>query len=184
VNVRPVHVVIAVLVLVLAVAIVVLRDREAPQEIRPGGTVQEDLGPGVQAVVLAFADREGIAMTEERREIAVPEDAAARAQRILEELVRGPRGGDSARTLPEGTKVLSVILDESGCAFVDFSRELVANHPGGSTGELMTIRSIVRTLASNFPEVVSVRVLVEGREIETIAGHIDASAPFPVDQYR
>jgi len=184
VSVRPVHVIIAVLVLVVAVGIVMLRNREAPRDVEPGRPAEEDLGPGVQSVVLAFADKRGESMVEERREVPVPDDPAGRAQRILEELARGPKNGDGVRTLPEGTKVRSVVLDDSGCAFVDFSRELVANHPGGSTGELLTIRSIVRTLASNFPEVSSVRVLVEGREIETIAGHIDASTPFPVDQYR
>lgn len=183
-SVRPVHIVIAVLVLAVAVGIVMLRGREASQDVEVGKPAEEDLGPGVQSIVLAFADREGVSMVEERREIAVPDDPAGRAQRVLEELVRGPKSGDGVRTLPEDTKVRSVVFDGSGCAFVDFSRELVANHPGGSTGELLTIRSVVRTLASNFPEVSSVRVLVEGREIETIAGHIDASAPFPVDQYR
>lgn len=183
-SVRPVHVIIAILVLVLAVAIVVLRDRETPQEIEPGAVVREDLGPGVQSVVLAFADREGESMGEERREIAVPEDPAGRAKRILEELARGPEGRDLVKTIPKDTEVLSVVFDAAGCAFVDFSRELVANHPGGSTGELLTIRSIVRTLAANFPDIESVRVLVEGKEIETIAGHIDASMPFLVDQYR
>lgn len=183
-SVRPVHVIIAVLVLVLAVAIVVLRDREAPQEIEPREAVSEDLGPGVQSVVLAFADREGLGMAEERREIAVPEDPGERAKRILEELADGPKDRDLVRTIPKDTEVRSVVFDDAGGAFVDFSRELVANHPGGSTGELLTIRSIVRTLSANFPDVESVRVLVEGKEIETIAGHIDASMPFLVDQYR
>ena len=87
-------------------------------------------------------------------------------------------------TMPRGTTVRSVVFDDAGGVFVDFSRELVANHPGGSTGELFTIRSVVRTLSMNFPEVESVRFLVEGREIETVAGHIDVSGPLPVDQYR
>jgi germination protein M len=184
VSVRPVHVIIAILVLVLAVGILVLRDRETPQEIKPAGAVHEDLGPGVQSVVLAYADREGLGMAEERREIAVPEDPAGRAKRILEELASGPKGRDLVNTIPKGTKVLSVVFDDAGCAFVDFSREIVANHPGGSTGELLTIRSIVRTLSANFPDIASVQVLVEGKEVESIAGHIDASTPFPVDQYR
>ncbi len=183
-SVRPVHVIIAILVLVLAVAIVVLRERETPQEIEPREAISEDLGPGVQSVVLAFADREGLGMVEERREIAVPEDPGARAKRILEELADGPKDRGLVRTIPKDTTVRSVVFDDAGGAFVDFSRELVANHPGGSTGELLTIRSIVRTLSANFPEVESVRVLVEGKEIETIAGHIDASVPFLVDQYR
>ena len=84
----------------------------------------------------------------------------------------------------EVTVVNSVFFDEHGGAFVDFTRELVDKHPGGSTGELFTIRSVVQTLARNFPEVEYVAFLVDGREIETVAGHIDAAVPFDVEQYR
>ena len=102
----------------------------------------------------------------------------------MEELARGPAGRGVVRTLPQGTQVLSVVFDDRGGAFVDFSRELVDGHPGGSTGELLTIGSVVQTLARNFPDVEEVTFLVEGRQIESIAGHLDASAPFSVSQYR
>lgn len=183
-RIRPVHVIIAVLVVALVVIVIVLKGGEVPRDIETGGLATEDLGPGVQSVVLAFGDRDALSVVDERREVSVPEDKAGRAKRILEELIRGPEGRDAVGTMPRGTVVRSVVFDDAGGVFVDFSRELVANHPGGSAGELFTIRSIVRTLSLNFPDVETVRILVEGKEIETIAGHIDASAPLSVDQYR
>jgi len=175
---------IVVALVVLAVALIfILRDREPPAEIPEGAVLEEEMGRGIQSVTLVFADRSATGMVEEHREIAVPQDRAERAKRVLDELAAGPREA-GVRTLPYGTRVLSVFFDDRGGVFVDFSRELVDNHPGGSTGELFTIRSVVQTLAANFPDIESVRFLVGGQEVETIAGHIDASVPFLVGNYR
>ena len=176
--------IIAILVAVSVVAFIALRDREPARPTTAETGAEEDLGQGVQSVVMVFADREALEMVQERRDIVVPGDRAGRAKKIIEELALGPEGTGAAATIPKGTHVRSVFFDDAGGVTVDFSRELVANHPGGSTGELMTIRSVVRTLAANFEGTRSVRFLVEGKEIETIAGHVDASVPFEVDQYR
>ena len=99
------------------------------------------------------------------------------ARRLLEELIRGP-GGALAPTIPEGARVRQLYIDGEGTAYVDFTRELQANHPGGTAGELLTIYSIVDTLASNLEQVKRVQLLVEGAEITTLAGHIDSRRPF------
>jgi spore germination protein GerM len=176
---------IAVCVGIAAVAVIIaLVVREPARELPEEGVVVEELGEGVQSVLLTFASSGATRTIDERREIVVPEDRASRARKILEELAEGPETAGAVRTIPVGTKISSVIFDDTGGVFVDFSPELVENHPGGSTGELFTIRSIVRTLSLNFPDVERVRVLVDGEEIETIAGHIDASVPFLVENYR
>ena len=54
--------------------------------------------------------------------------------------------------------------------------------PGGSTGEILTIYSIVDTLTLNFPEIKDVQILVEGRKKDTIAGHIDITTPLAPDK--
>ena len=107
------------------------RSEAATPKVRPdaGDRQGRSSEPPARANVLAFADREGVGMAEERREIAVPEDPGARAKRILEELAAGPKGKDLARTIPKDTTIRSVVFDDAGGAFVDFSRELVANHP-------------------------------------------------------
>jgi germination protein M len=170
---------------IVAIALTfLLWERESSEELQQGSAIEEDLGRGVQTAVIVFADPSASRLVEERRQIEVDEDKAVRARQILQELARGPRESGAVRTLPEGTEVRSVVFDDRGGAFVDFSRELVDRHPGGSTGELMTIKSVVQTLARNFPDVEEVTFLVDGREVETIAGHIDASVPFSVEQYR
>ncbi len=161
-----------------------LRERGTVGEFPIGDFIEGEVGRGIQSVVVVFADGGASRLIEERREIVVPEDQPGRAKRILEELAAGPEGSTAVRTLPPGTRIISVFFDDTGGAYVDFSQELVTNHPGGSTGEIFTIHSVVATLARNFPDVECVRFLVEGEEIETIAGHLDATVPFRVDQYR
>jgi hypothetical protein len=170
-------------VVVAGVVLLLVSDREPVLEVGSTDVIEEEVGPGVQTVELAFADRTASRIVTEEREIVVPDDRPGRARRILEELARGPEKRGVA-TIPPGTRVISVVFDDAGGAYVDFSRELQDNHPGGSAGEIFTIRSIIATLAGNFPEVRSVKFLIEGREIETIAGHYDASEAFPVESYR
>jgi len=183
-NLMRAKIVVVGIALVAVALVFILWEREGSEDLEQGGAIEEELGRGVQSVVVVFADPSASRLVEEQREIEVPEDKAMRARRILEELARGPDARGSVRALPAGTEIRSVVFNDRGGAFVDFTRELVENHPGGSTGELLTIKSVVQTLARNFPEVEEVTFLVDGREIETIAGHIDATVPFTVSQYR
>jgi len=52
----------------------------------------------------------------------------------------------------------------------------VANHWGGSTGETMTIYSVVNTLTES-ANVTAVVFMVEGEELESLAGHMDLTGP-------
>jgi len=173
--------VLIVVVLAAVLLLVALRDRS--EEVGAEDATEQVLAEGVQTVSLAFADRGAVRFVVEQRDVVVSEDRARRAQQILQALAAGPNDAGAVRTLPAGTEILRVVFDETGGVFVDFSSRLVSGHPGGSTGELLTIRSVVKTLALNFPNIESVRFLVEGEEVETIAGHIDATMPFSVVQY-
>ena len=50
-------------------------------------------------------------------------------------------------------------------------------HPGGIKSELLTIYSIANSLILNVPEVEAVKILVNGNETATLAGHIDLQVP-------
>ncbi|MEK7337750.1 MAG: GerMN domain-containing protein [candidate division NC10 bacterium] len=141
----------------------------APAPLTPGE-------PG-RTVRLFFADPETTALREVSRQVPQGVTPVEEAKRLLDELIRGP-GDALAPTIPEGTRVRQLYIDGEGTAYVDFTRELQANHAGGTAGELLTIYSIVDTLASNLEQVKRVQLLVEGAEITTLAGHIDARRPF------
>ena len=144
-------------------------------------------GPPVETSVdsevsLYFADVESLKLSIEKRTISQTENIVEQIKLVVSELTKGP-ATELAPTIPAGTSVREVFLDEKGCAYVDFSAALSENHPGGTTSELVTIASIVNTLTKNFPEAVQkVRIIIDGKEAETIAGHIDISRPiFPFE---
>jgi spore germination protein GerM len=62
-------------------------------------------------------------------------------------------------------------------AKVNFSLALSKDHPGGSSAEMMTVYSIVNSLALNFPQIKRVQILIDGKSIETITGHLSLRQP-------
>ncbi|HBG46190.1 MAG TPA: spore gernimation protein [Deltaproteobacteria bacterium] len=131
-------------------------------------------------VAIYFSDNEGLYLKPEKRSI----DKGAlsvEARAAIEELLEGPENTSLGNTLPDGTRLLSVTV-EGQTATVDLSKEVIQNHPGGSSAEILTIYSIVNTLSLNFPEIKDVQVLVEGQKRDTIAGHIDVTQPLAPDK--
>ena len=51
------------------------------------------------------------------------------------------------------------------------------NHPGGTTNEMLTVYALVNTLTSNLPAITGVQLLIDGKEIDTLAGHLDLRRP-------
>jgi len=57
------------------------------------------------------------------------------------------------------------------------TREVVSSHTGGTDAELLTVYTIVDALTANLPAVRAVQILVEGKEVDTLAGHVDLRRP-------
>jgi hypothetical protein len=53
----------------------------------------------------------------------------------------------------------------------------VANHSGGSINEALTVYAIVNALTTNLNDVRSVQILIDGKEVDSLAGHIDLRRP-------
>lgn len=128
--------------------------------------------PELTEVVLYFSDPTGNYLVAERHKIPKVEGIA---RATMEELIKGPElGSRLLPTIPAGTVLRDINIRPDGLARVDFSKELIANHVGGSLGENLTVYSIVNTL-TQFPTVNEVQFLVEGQYVSTIAGHVDVS---------
>ncbi len=124
-------------------------------------------------VVLYYLDADGEKLEAVTKKITMKEGIARAA---LEELVKGP--GESKKLqspIPEGTKVNDINIEDGLCT-VDFSKELRDNHWGGSTGEMLTVYSIVDVL-TQFPTVEKVQILIDGQKVDTLVGHMDLSKP-------
>ena len=79
--------------------------------------------------------------------------------------------------VPPGTALRAVYLTGRGEAYVDLSSDAVTAHPGGTLNELLTIYTIVDALTVNLPAVRSVQILIDGKEVTTLAGHVDLRQP-------
>jgi len=94
-----------------------------------------------------------------------------KANAILLELIKGPEQNSTCSpTIPTGTLIRDIKLDNDVIS-VNFSRELVENHWGGTMGENVTIYSIVNSL-TELSFINKVKILVDDKELDTIAGHV------------
>ena len=90
-------------------------------------------------------------------------------------LLENPTEEDLTKIFPKGAKIKSINL-EGDIAVVDLDGSITKNFVGGSTGEEFLINSVVETL-TEFNEVKQVQFLIDGHEVETLAGHMDLSEP-------
>ena len=152
-----------------------LEEEEQAPEIETIEPPTEDVLGETVEVMLYFSDPTGTELVSETREIPKVEGIG---RETIEQLISGPRQSESELlpTIPMGTELLDINVKEDGLARLDFSRELMDNHLGGSTAENLTVYSIVNTLAQ-FPTVDRVQILVEGQYVDAVAGHVDVSVP-------
>lgn len=129
---------------------------------------------------LFYVDEQGTALKAVEQEVFFAEGAAAQARRIIEaQIAAAPEGQVSA--IPAGTKLRTVFFTKAGEIYVDLSGDVQSNHPGGTTNETLTVYALVSALTSNLPAVTSVQILVDGKEVDTLAGHLDLRRPIEQD---
>lgn len=128
-------------------------------------------------VNLYFSDSQAMYLVPEKRKIS---QIPSLARQAVIELIKGPESSELYPTIPEGTQVIEVYIADD-IAYIDLSEEIFKNHPGGSSGELMTVYSIVNTL-TEIHTIKGVQILVEGNEKNSLVGHIDISMPLLRDK--
>jgi germination protein M len=127
-------------------------------------------------VKLYFGTPASVILVPEARSIPYYETLHAQAKEVIVALIEGPKT-NLVPTIPPGVRLLDLLVSKDGIAYVDLSGEIVSNHQGGSTGEMVTVYSIVNTLAINLPQIHGVQILVDDRPVETLKGHMDLSRP-------
>lgn len=135
--------------------------------------------PGVEntntlQIALYFANQNADNLVKELREVQV-KPTTPKEMVILTELMKGPQNPNLTKTIPDETKLISVETRDGICV-VNFSKEFIDKHPGGTSGELMTIYSIVNSL-TELPDVNSVQFLIEGQKVEVFK-HLVFNEPF------
>lgn len=124
---------------------------------------------------LYFGDQNATKLVKELRVVEVnPNQPLERY--VVEQLIAGPVAKENIRTIPAETKIRD-IKTADGICYLDLSAEFVNKHNGGSTGELMTVYSIVNSLCE-LDHIDSVQFLIEGEKQDEFKGHIEFSKPF------
>ena len=175
---------VAVLVLLLAIGFLGNRifTRERPGAAGTEAPGEESEGIEFRTVTLYFGDPDSVGLSAERRDVLARSDQAGNLTGALEDLAEGPMTG-LVPTFPPGTRVRHVFLDGSGTVTMDFSRELLAGPAGGLSRELMVLRSIARTLSANFSGLSRFQLLVEGRAVPSLGGHLDTGRPLLLSEW-
>ncbi len=147
-----------------------------PADGRRGPVVKEEK----QKVKLYFSDLNERFLIPEDRYITKRKSPSDNVRELVVALIGGPNT-DLVETFPKETDLRKVNV-KNGIAYIDFGRNLIDLHPGGSASEMMTIYSLTNTITTNVPSVKKVKLLVDGRDLETIKGHIDTAKPFTVNR--
>jgi len=129
---------------------------------------------------LFYGSLDGQALIPLRREVPLADGVVAQGAQILRaQLAEAP--APLVSVIPKGTSLRAFYVTDRGDAFVDLSREVSAAHPGGSLMELMTVYAVVNAVTANLPKVQRVQILVDGKSVDTIAGHVDVRRPLARD---
>ena len=93
------------------------------------------------------------------------------AESLLQEYFKGLKN-DLKNTMVRG-----VYEDRNKILYIDLSDEFRRNLSGDARFEYYLLKSLYQTLATNVAEVRDVKILIEGREIDSIGGHMLAIMP-------
>lgn len=136
-------------------------------------------GPAQQVpLVIAYDDEDTLrrnTITE-----SMPTERSERARRSIQSLLDFCSNGGSPHPLPPGSEVKNVFLVGDDLAIVDFNAVFADQHRSGIFVEELTIASVAQTLAANVPGITRVKILIDGKERETLAGHASLKAVYDI----
>jgi hypothetical protein len=149
----------------------------AATDTRP--VVPPAAGPTERVTLFVAYDDLGV-LRPQSAQIPLPSVRQQRAEELLSALLAIYQDRSSPHTLPPGSDVRSVYLVDPGLAVIDINAAFADGHRSGVLEEELTVASLIQTLSANLPGILKVKVLVEGKERETLAGHADLSGLFDV----
>ncbi len=168
-------IVIAAFILVLMAVLWVIWP--SPQPLS-GNTAMRQAQPEPRDIVLYFVDPAGLSLVSEEQQISGCNDERQCVAQTLEALAAGSQ--QLQPVMPPRTRVLGVDI-EGDLARINFSRDLVDGHPGGSLSELLTVYGLMNTLTVNFPHLHRLQILIDGQVASTLRGHVDISRPIKAE---
>lgn len=148
--------------------------------IYPAELVLEDRGAdqAETTVKLYFADEQNRYLLAEERTGTVEQESKL-PEYIVQALINGPCQESLQATIPEGTMLLSVSVNDGICV-VNLSSEFLYNRPPDEAGERMCLFSIVNSL-TELESITSVEILIEGNNVRNYC-YLDLTQPLVRDE--
>lgn len=136
-------------------------------------------GPTEQVTLFVAHDEDG-SLRAESALIPLPSGRQQRAEELLRALVSLYLDKSSPHLIGSGAEVRSVYLVDPGEAVIDLNSAFADTHRSGVLVEELTVASLIHTISSNTPGIQRVKILVDGKERDTLAGHADLSTFYDV----
>lgn len=183
----PRHLLISVAVLLVAAAIMSsyawhMRKLVRATEVTPLDTrplAPPIAGPTERVALFVAHDDDG-SLHAQSAEIPMPSGRQERAEELLRALLAIYLDKNSPHVLGSGAEVRSVFLVDPGVAVIDLNSAFADTHRSGVLVEELTVASLIHTISANTPGILKVRILVDGKERDTLAGHADLSSYYDV----
>jgi len=183
----PRHLVIAVAVLLVAVlglSVYAWHVRKTVASVPAASTDTRPLappvaGPTAQVTLFVAHDNNG-SVRAESAQIPMPSGRQERAEALLRSLLSIYLDKSSPHPLGAGADVRAVFLVDPGVAVVDLNGAFADTHRSGVLVEELTVVSLIHTISANTPGILKVKILVDGQERDTLAGHADLSSFYDV----
>jgi hypothetical protein len=152
-------------------------DQKARLEVlAPPTSTPSDVRVGAKLYWAAGEDRVAATIVE----IPLSAEPVERAKQVLQALIANVPSQEQ-RTIPADATLLAFYLLPDGTAIADFSDQLSSQSPSGIESEQVVLDSISRTLENNVPSARRLKILIDGQEVDTLAGHLDLTGFFDLN---
>lgn len=183
----PRHLIIAMAILVIAalgLSLYALHVRKTERATVSAPTDTRPLAPPVagptENVTLFVAHDDDGSLRPEAAQIPMSSGRQQRAEELLRALVTLYLDKNSPHVLGPGSEVRSVFLVDPGVAVIDLNSAFADTHRSGILVEELTVASLIHTVSVNTPGIVKVKILVDGNDRDTLAGHADLADYYDV----
>jgi hypothetical protein len=183
----PRHLVIAVVVLLVAamgMSLYAWHMRKTVAAVPVAAVDNRLLAPPVvgptERVLLYIAHDEDGTLRPVSTQIPMPSGRQQRAEELLQALLSLYLDKSSPHVLGAGSEIRSVYLVDPGVAVIDVNSAFADTHRSGVLVEELTVSSLIETISANTPGILKVKIVVDGKERDTLAGHADLSSFYDV----
>jgi sporulation and spore germination protein len=152
---------------------------EAAARVQLQNLAPHPVEPEEKIPVFVAYDDEGV-IREESESVPLSNEPSERSREVLRTLVNRYLEKPSPHPLGAGSEVKDVYIVNRDLAVVDISSDFANRHRSGVLVESLTIASMIETLAANVPQITKVKIMVDGKERDTLSGHADLMGTYNV----